>query len=127
MAIKKSDRRYRDVAKQTLVISSRLNLYNILYENRDNEYFLNMFRNFEINDEVKGNNVYFDLYYAEENDWWDNISYKYYDTSVLWYLICEMNDIVNPFEQLEHGQQIKVLKEGYLYNVFKNLLEISKL
>ena len=108
-------------------MGSRLNVYNILFETRDNTYFLNLFRNFAVRDNVKENNVYFNIYIAEEEDWWDNISYKYYDTERLWWLVCEMNDIVNPYEDMVAGQQIKVLKEGYLYNVFKNLTEISKL
>lgn len=108
-------------------MGSRLNVYNILFETSDNTYFLNLFRNFTIIDTIKENNIFFDIYIAEENDWWDNISYKYYDTERLWWLVCEMNNIVNPFEELVEGQQIKILKEGQLYNVFKNLIEISKL
>lgn len=127
MAVKKSSRRFRNISGNILSVGSRLNLFNILYETRNNVYFLNIFRNFDINDRIKENNVYFDIYYAEEEDWWDNISYKYYDTEKLWWLVCEMNNIVNPFEELEAGQQIKILKEGYLYNVFKNLTEISRL
>ena len=127
MAVKKSTRRYRKITGKRLTMGSRLNVYNILFETRDNTYFLNIFRTFAVNDNIKENNVYFDVYYAEEEDWWDNISYKYYDTERLWWLVCEMNDVVNPYEDLDPGQRIKILKEGYLYNVFKNLTEISKL
>lgn len=127
MAIKRIQRRYSKVAGQRLSLSSRLNINNILLETSNNVYFLNLFRNFTISDHIKENNIYFNIYYAEEIDWWDNISYKYYDTERLWWLVCEMNDITNPFEELVHGQQIKILKEAYLFNVFKNLAEIAKL
>ena len=127
MAIKKSGRRYRKITGKRLSLSSRLNVYNILFETADNSYFLNIFRNFTVLDNIKENNVYFDLYEAEDDDWWDNISYQYYDTERLWWLVCEMNNIVNPYEELVSGQEIKVLKEAYLYNVFKNLIDISKL
>lgn len=78
-------------------------------------------------DKVKNNNVYFNIYLAEEEDWWDNIAYKYYGTERLWWLVCSMNNVVNPFEEIEPGQQIKVLKEGFLFNVYKNITEISRL
>ena len=127
MAIKTTEKEFRSISSSRLSVSSRLNIYNILTDTKNNVYFLNLFRTFDIADAVKENNRYFNIYYAEEEDWWDNISYKYYDTERLWWLVCAMNDIVNPFEELESGQQIKILKEGFLYNVFKNLTEISRL
>jgi len=127
MAIRPATKRFVDITNQRLSVSSRLNLYNILRTTENNTYFINIFRNFTISDIVKNNNIYFNIYYAEDEDWWDNISYKYYGTEVLWYLVCEMNNVVNPFEEIEQGQQIKVLKEGYLYNVFKNLKNIFQL
>ena len=127
MAFKEINRKFVKITGTRLSINSRLNLFNILQESSDNVYLLNIFRAFTISDEYKENNIYFELYEAEENDWWDNISYKYYESSHLWWLVCEMNDIYNPFEQLEEGQLIKVLREDYLYNVFKNLQDIAKL
>ncbi len=128
MAIKAvTDKSFVEITNQRLSVSSRLNLHNILVDTKDTTYFVNIFRNYALSEVVKSNNIYFDLYEAEEQDWWDNISYKYYDTSLLWYLVCEMNDVVNPFEEIDHGQQIKILKEGYLYNIFKNMRAISKL
>lgn len=127
MSIQKTEKRYHNLSGQKIPISSRLNVFNLLINTSNNVYFINIFRNYEIIKIVKNNNVYFDIYYAEENDWWDNISYKYYDTERLWWLVCEMNDIVNPFEDIEFGQQIKVLKMDYLYNIFSSLLEISRL
>ena len=127
MAIKKSNKEFISVAGQRLSVSSRLNIFNILLDTKDNVYFLNIFKSFIMDNKVKENNIFFDIYLAEEDEWWDNISYKYYQSERLWWLICLMNDIVNPFEELEAGQQIKILKEGYLYNVFKNLQEIASL
>lgn len=127
MAIRKIKRNYRSIAGQRLPLSARLNLFNILRETKDDTYFLNIFRNFTMADKVKNNNVYFNIYLAEEEDWWDNIAYKYYGTERLWWLVCSMNNVVNPFEEIEPGQQIKVLKEGFLFNVYKNITEISRL
>ena len=127
MAIKVIDKKFRVLTGQVLPVTSRLRMFNILQETETNEYFMNIFRNYKIADYVKGNNVYFELYTCEEEDWWDNISYKYYNTEKLWWLVCEMNDITNPYEEMDEGLQVKVLKETYLYNIFKTISEIARL
>lgn len=127
MAIKKIDKTFREITGQILTISSRLKMFNILQDTEYNTYFMNIFRDYKIADYAKGNNVYFDLYTCEDEDWWDNISFKHYNTERLWWLVCEMNDIVNPFEEIDEGLQVKVLKEDYLYNVFKAISTIAQL
>lgn len=127
MAVKTTDKKFIDLAKQRLSTSSRLNTYNIFRITETNQYFLNIFRSFSIVDDVKEDNRYFELYTALEDEWWDNISFKYYGTSFYWYLICELNDIVNPYEELVVGQSIKVLKQKYLYEIFKNMSDIADL
>lgn len=86
-----------------------------------------MFRSFEIVGDVKTDNRYFTVVTALEDEWWDNISYQHYGTSYYWYLLCELNDIINPYEELVAGQTVKVLKQSYLYEVFKNMNNISQL
>ncbi|MCK5015888.1 MAG: hypothetical protein KAS32_02355 [Candidatus Peribacteraceae bacterium] len=127
MSIKTTDKSFIDITNQRLSTSSRLNTYNIFRITETNQYFLNIFRNFEIVDDVKNDNKYFTIYVALEDEWWDNVSFTHYGTSYYWYLLCELNDIVNPYEQLAEGQQIKVLKQTYLYELFKNMTTISKL
>ncbi len=127
MAIKAIDKKYRTLTGQILPITSRIRLYNILQDTETNTYFMNIFRNYKISDYAKKANVYFELYTCEEDDWWDNISWKYYNTERLWWLVCEMNDVVNPFEEIEFGLQVKVLKEEYLYNTFKSITQIASL
>lgn len=78
-------------------------------------------------DEIKEDSAFFNIHVALEDEWWDNISFEYYGTSQFWYIICQINDIVNPYEELVPGQQVKVLKQSYLYEVFKNMAEISEL
>jgi hypothetical protein len=127
MSIKKSNKTFIDLTRQRLNTSSRLNTYNIFRITETNQYFLNIFRAFEVTSKVKQDNRYFFLYTALEDEWWDNISFQHYGTSYYWYLLCELNDVVNPYEQLESGQQIKVLRQSYLYEVFKDMSRISKL
>lgn len=127
MAIKIIDKEFKTISSQSLPITSRLRLFNILQMTEDNTYFMNIFRNYKIADYAKQNNIYFDLYSCEEEDWWDNISYKYYDTERLWWLVCEMNDVVNPFEEIEPGLQVKVLKEDHLYSIFTAIAAVAAL
>ena len=127
MSIKTTDKKYLDITGQRLSTSSRLNIYNIFRITETNQYFLNHFRSFEVIATVKSNDMFFDLYVVLEDEWWDNISNKFYDTPYFWYLICSINDVVNPYEELITGMTIKVLKKTYLYEVFKDMMDISKL
>jgi len=127
MSIKTTDKKYIDITRQRLSTSSRLNVYNIFRITETNQHFLNHFRAFELAKELKGNDRYFDSVVALEDEWWDNISYNYYGSQYYWYLICVINDVINPFEELVAGQKVKVLKKSYLYEVFRDLGDISKL
>lgn len=127
MSIKTVDKRYQDLTKQRLSTSSRLNTYNIFRITETNQYFLNVFRSFEIVEEIKTDNRYFTVVTALEDEWWDNISSTHYGTPYYWYLLCELNDVVNPYEELVPGQSIKVLKQSYLYDIFKNMSKILNL
>ena len=127
MSIKKTDKRFVEITSQRLSSSSRLNVYNIFRITETNQFFLNHFRHFEITEEIKTDDIYFDSYECLEDEWWDNISYMNYGTSYYWYLLCALNDVVNPYEEIHPGKKIKILKKHYLYDVFKDIKEISKL
>jgi hypothetical protein len=122
----KIDKEFRELTEQKLPTSSRLNLYNIL-QDLDTNYVINIFKTVDINDYVKNHNDFFIIHTAEDDEWWDNVSYKYYDTPSLWYIICIMNNILNPYEEIEKGQLIKVIKKIYLYNILKDIKNISEL
>lgn len=127
MSIKQSDKTYIEISKQRLSSVSRLNIYNIFRITETNQTFLNHFRSFEILDDIKNDNRYFDVIEAGDTEWWDNISHEQYGSAYYWFILCEMNDIVNPYEEIEKGQKIKVLKIDYLYEIFRDMKEISKL
>lgn len=86
--------------------------------------FLNIWRSINIDDVVAGSVLYYDLYDVGNNDWLDNISNSYYGTPYLWWVICLMNGVSNPFECLRPGTQLKILKEEYLYQLFKEMRAI---
>lgn len=55
------------------------------------------------------------------NDTWLLISYKYYGTMFLWWLVCEYNRIQNPTIQPEPGDKIKLLKKDYVWAIITNI------
>ena len=105
---------------------SQLWLFNAL-EDSDKVRFLNLFRSYTLNDEIMSDTMYYFTHKAENDDWWDNISSQYYGTPHLWWVICLMNDITNPFEELKPGQEIKVMKDTHLYQLLKEIKDISEL
>jgi hypothetical protein len=121
------NKRYDEITGYQLVFSSRLNAYNILRITETNQYFLNIFKYFEIPKEIKEDDTYFHKHICLDTEWWDNISYEHYSTSYYWYVLVELNDIVNPFETLYEGQMIKVLKTQYFYYIFRDFKKIRDL
>lgn len=105
---------------------SQLKLYNMLKE-WDDTKFLNIWRSYHINEESKNNISYFSHYKVEEEDWWENIANKYYGSPKLWWVIALFNDVNNPFEELEPGRIINILKQDYLYMLMKEIKNIGVL
>lgn len=126
MTIKVEDKSFIDVTGIRLPTTSRLRMFPILKEWND-ERFINVFRSYIIDSNIKDKDDYWLTYTVDTDDWWDNISSKHYDTPTLWWVICLLNDIVNPMEEIEEGQVVKVLKEDYLYIVFNDLNRLSQL
>lgn len=106
---------------------SQLKLFNVLKDIEDNEIIMNIFKTYQINDNIK-EKLYYDLYEIDNDDWWDNISYKQYGTPYLWWTICLMNDIINPYEFIygSPGEIIKVLKKEYMYQLLKEIRSVSE-
>ena len=92
------------------------NLFNIIDLN-EKSYF-NLCKTIYFN-YVDRNN--YNNYKIVEGDSWTGISYKFYDTIKLWWLICKFNDIKNPFEELVPGKVIKILKSEYINNILNTI------
>jgi len=117
---------FYDVTGIQLSQNSLLKLFNIV-KSWDDTYFLNIWKSYSISDKVVNNSSVFEIYIVEDNDWWENISYKLYGTKTFWWLLCLFNNIENPFEELEAGKKLKVLNAEYLYQFIKEIKYISKL
>jgi nucleoid-associated protein YgaU len=124
MATRTETKSFFEITGRKLGLTSQLRLFGILIDH-DGERFMNIFRSFILNSDITEDIIYYDFYTIENDDWWDNISSKIYGTPELWWIIALMNDINNPFEELEPGTSIKILKEKYLYSLFKDLERLS--
>ncbi len=126
MALKKiTEKSFKDITKHTLEETSYLNLFNILRDS-DNNYFLNIFRSYKINEDLLLDILYYITYEIQDTDWFDSIAYKYYNEPKLWWLTLITNNIMNPFEEMEPGKNIKILRSTLIPRVYSEIKEIMK-
>lgn len=109
--------------------SSQLHLYPVMYDQNNNEKFLNIFRFYEVDLSDKKNSSYIAPYpyECEDDDWFDNISATHYEISELWWCICLINSIQNPFEEIEEGKLLHILNPQKLFQLYKEIDHISGL
>ena len=94
------------------------NFLNI-YKELDGTKFYNILRSINIfgaNDSSAE-----DQYIVNQNDTWYFISYKYYNTIDLWWLVCEYNRIQDATKMPEPGTIIKLLRPEYVWAVMNEL------
>lgn len=105
---------------------SFLRLFNVLLDEDRETKFLNIFRSYVANEDVYSNVAFFQSYEVSNGEYWDNVSYNLYKTPFLWWIIALLNNTVNPFEELEDGQQLIVLREDYVYTLTSDLEKIAE-
>lgn len=122
--LEKIDTSFYELTDTRLTNLSQLKLFSILQDTVTGDKLMNIFNSYTIDDSVLSTS-YYDSYEVESDDWFEGISYKYYGTVNLWWLIAMLNDVVNPFEFLEPGIEIKILKPTYIYQVIKEIKNIG--
>jgi hypothetical protein len=96
------------------------NFFNVYTDNSNNDaYFYNLLRG--INIFPANDSSLEEDYITKYNDTWYLISYHYYGTTDLWWLVCEYNQIKNPTQMPEVGTKIKLLKSSYVWPVIQQL------
>ena len=121
--IEKIDKSFKEVTGNRLSNTSYLNLfpkYKFDYE------FLNIFRTYILNNDIINDTSYYEIYEVQHNDWLENISWKYYESPYLWWIIAIANDIYNPFEYLEAGSFIKIIRSNYIYQILNDVKLIGE-
>lgn len=105
---------------------SFLRLFNTLLDNDRETKFLNIFRSYIINENSLRDISFFETYEVSNGEYWDNVSYNLYGSPFLWWVIALLNNISNPFEELEDGDQLNVLKDEYVYQLTDDLERIAE-
>ncbi len=94
------------------------NFFNI-YSDKDGFNFYNILKS--VNVFPSKNSEAEDLYNTTFNDTWHLISYKYYNTMDLWWLVCAYNQIKNPVVMPPVGTQIRLLKSAFVSKIIRAL------
>jgi hypothetical protein len=105
---------------------SFLRLFNTLLDEDRETKFLNIFRSYIANDNVFSQVAFFETYEVSNGEYWDNVSYNLYKTPFLWWVIALLNNIVNPFEELEDGDILNVLRNEYVFQLTSDLENIAE-
>lgn len=105
--------------------SSILNSFNML-QDYNNDKYMNIFRNFILTDDIMSNDENFYIYQIENTDTWDGISWKCYRTPYLWWIIANINNISNPFEDLIEGSELKILNKSLLFDYFESINALAE-
>lgn len=127
MAVERTNTSYFEETGIKLSNISQLKLFPIFLDNDRETKFLNLFRSYRLNEDVQTDVVFFGSYEVSNDEFWDDIAYKLYGIPQLWWVIALINNVVNPYEELSDGDNIKILKEDYIYNLIKDLEELSDL
>ncbi len=61
------------------------------------------------------------LYQVKQGDHWTILSWKYYGTHRLWWLLCKTNMVVNPLIPPQAGTYIKILNQAYVSDILSSL------
>ena len=94
------------------------NIFNV-YTDSNIGYFYNLLKKVNFPSDLS-NDVY-DVYTIQPSDTWPLISWKMYNSIILWWVICSLNNIENPLIMPPVGTEIKILKIRYLQGVLSDI------
>ena len=57
------------------------------------------------------------MYEVKTNDTYTKISFNFYGTIGLWWLVCKMNGVTNPFTILNPGTVLTILNRDYVNSI----------
>lgn len=124
--IKLKNSSFSNETGRSLSNKSYIQMFNILKDISNNNKMLNIWKSYKIlhSEEML---CYFELYVVKDNDWFDNISYEKYETPDYWWIVAMFNNVENPFETLEPGQKLYILKKEYIQTVINDMKAIREL
>jgi len=92
------------------------NIFKV-YQTQDGnkDYFYNIIKNILVPNNIN-NNSFFTITY-QANTPFTTLSYQIYGTTYLWWLICIVNNIRNPFDPSITGKTLKIINPSYVKQV----------
>lgn len=119
-----SNKLFENITGNKLNNASLLKLFNILKDDKD--YYLNIFRFYNINDTVYNDLLNYYTVESEEEEYFDLLADDAYDNVNLWWIICLINDVINPFEELEPGKNVVIIKQFLIPYILREIKTISE-
>lgn len=95
------------------------NIFKVYQTGDKNFYFYNIIKKLAIPDDI--NSDIFITVTIKNNIPLTVLSYNLYGTTYLWWLICAINKIQNPFDPNLSGKSIKVIKKQYIKTILDNI------
>lgn len=103
-----------------------LSIYNIAslfnyYKDDDGFEFFNILKRLNLNIDNYDDKEIFSEYLLKPGDTYTKISYSYYGTIELWWLVCLVNKIDNPFKKPDIGSKIYLLNSFYMMKILDGI------
>lgn len=113
---------------ETITALNFANLFNVYDEPKlgitYKTYSINRTLNFtDLDSTSTENNSLFTPYKVQSGDTWTTLSYKFYQTIELWWLIAKVNNIANPTIDPEIGSTIRILKADTINQIIQTIRE----
>ena len=99
----------------TLEIYRYENIFKVYQTSQSNAYFYNIIKSISVPGDISSQ--IFQTITLPNNMPYTTLSYNLYGTTYLWWLICILNGIQNPFDINNAGKSVKVLKREYIKTV----------
>lgn len=95
------------------------NMYQFDTDNNDTYVFYNILSKITIPSNL--DDSIFEYYIVDAQMPLTTLSYKFYKTQHLWWLIMAVNNIRNPVKLINSGSSIKIIKPDYLGAIYKSI------
>ena len=103
--------------------SDMANLFNVEFDSTlgANTLTYNINHTVSLSNISNISNEYYTQYIVKEGDTWPLISWRNYNTTLLWWIICKTNGIANPLQEPEIGTTLKILNSGAVSQILDGI------
>ena len=96
------------------------NLFNV-YTNEDGQYYYNLLKTVYFPNELDPT-IYVE-YETKPKDTWPLIAWTFYGDVRLWWIVCAINNIMNPVGQPDVGTKLKILGSDTVRSILVQIKE----